>query len=288
MLDACDHLAVIGTFRKEAPDKRMARVAIIGSCITRDLWPRTGGGAEDLVYVSRTSLPSLFSPPVAGFRPERSGLTPHQHSALLADLRKTALVRLIAFEPSHVVFDFIDERFDLLDVNGALVSETWELTQSGYGDRTPLRRAHRIPRLSMAAERLWRRGAEEMAAFIRATPLRNAVLVLHVSRWATDWRDAAGRIRPLSGAEILAGRPANIAEHNTLLADYEKTFLAVMPPVVRVDAGAFRIADAGHQWGLSPFHFVPEYYAEIWRQFEAIGIARAPSESPALPSVPAV
>jgi hypothetical protein len=268
----------------------MARVAIIGSCITRDLWPRTGGGAEDLAYISRTSLPSLFSPPVAGFRPVRgepAGLTPHQHNALVADLRKTALGRLIAFEPTHLVFDFIDERFDLLAVDGALLSETWELTESGYRDRPALRRARRIPRLSAPASLLWRRGVCDMAAFIEATPLRNARLVLHASRWATHWRDRAGRTRPLAGVEVLAGRPADIAEHNGLLADYEAQFLDVMPPVLRVDAGAFRIADESHQWGLSPFHFIPEYYEEVWRQFESIGIMRGPGERLVAPSAPA-
>jgi hypothetical protein len=25
-------------------------------------------------------------------------------------------------------------------------------------------------------------------------------------------------------------------------------------------------SDPDHVWGLSPFHYVPDYYAEIWRQ----------------------
>ena len=41
----------------------MPKVAIIGSCITRDLWPIRGETAE-LLYVSRTSLPSLMAPPL--------------------------------------------------------------------------------------------------------------------------------------------------------------------------------------------------------------------------------
>jgi hypothetical protein len=269
----------------------MARVAIIGSCITRDLWPRTGGGAEDLCYVSRTSLPGLFSPPVRGFRPAArrpEGLTPHQHNALVADLTKTALGRLVAFEPTHVVFDFIDERFDLLEVDGALVLESWELTQSGYRGRPPLKGARPIPRLSRACDLLWRRGVEELAAFIRATPLRNACLVLHESRWATDWRDAGGRLRPIADVEVLAGRTGDIRAHNELLAAYEGWFLEAMPPVLRIGAGGLRIADPAHHWGLSPFHYVAEYYQEIWRQFETIGITgQSGGEAPVWPSAPA-
>jgi hypothetical protein len=30
--------------------------------------------------------------------------------------------------------------------------------------------------------------------------------------------------------------------------------------------------DPGHRWGLSPFHYTPDYYSEIWAQLHALGI----------------
>ena len=45
-------------------EKSVSRIAIIGSCITRDLWPILGETPRDLLYVARTSLPSLFSRPL--------------------------------------------------------------------------------------------------------------------------------------------------------------------------------------------------------------------------------
>ena len=44
----------------------MSKVAIVGSCITRDLWPIVGAEPSDLLYISRTSLPSLFARPLEG------------------------------------------------------------------------------------------------------------------------------------------------------------------------------------------------------------------------------
>ena len=44
-----------------------------------------------------------------------------------------------------------------------------------------------------------------------------------------------------------------------------------MPPLHRIEAPEFRLADDTHIWGLSPFHYVPGYYGEIWRQLEALG-----------------
>jgi Family of unknown function (DUF6270) len=262
----------------------MTRVAIVGSCITRDLWPVRGEALEGVFYVSRTSLPSLFAPPPA-FEPDAGpppGLTPFQHRALSADLAKTALERLVAFRPTHLIVDFIDERFDLLAAGDSLISDTWELETSGYLERPGLAGARVIPRLSEDCDRLWRRGAEAFAALVRATPLGEARLILHAARWATHMRSPDGAITPIRDVELKAGRPAEVGDHNRLLASYEEIFLGLMPPMARLEAAEHRLADASHQWGLSPFHYVPEYYAEIWRQLAPLGVTPA-----AWPSGPA-
>lgn len=268
----------------------MPRIAILGSCITRDLWPIRGQAAENLTYVSRTSLPSLVATPVAGFRPAREPPAPlkrNQHNALVADLQKTSLARLVAFRPTHVIFDFIDERYDLLSVGPSIVTHSWELEASGYLAQKALKRARPIRRMSAACDRLWAEAAGELAALVRATPLRDAQLILHVSRWADEMRDADGGRRPVTDVEILAGQPADIGEHNALLEAYETRFVEVMPPLARIDAGAFRLADATHRWGLSPFHFVPEYYAEVWRQLDGLGVPAPATARRVSPSVPA-
>jgi hypothetical protein len=83
---------------------------------------------------------------------------------------------------------------------------------------------------------------------------------------------AQGREARMAGVEILPGHAADIAAHNALLARYEAAFTELMPPMTRVAALAQRLADDNHLWGLSPFHYVPEYYAEIWRQLDVLGV----------------
>jgi hypothetical protein len=258
---------------QETPD--MTRVAILGSCITRDLWPVRGGGEGWPMYISRTSLPSLLSVPIAGFAPPArrpAALGPHQAQAVIADLTKTALARLVAYRPTHLIFDFIDERFDLLSLGEARVTRSWELEASGWRSNRALRNARPIPRLSEGCERLWLEAAGEFAAVMRATPLKDARLILHSARWAQETLTADGVRRPLANVEILAGEPAEIAAHNALLARYETAFLDLTPPVAIVAAPELRLADPEHRWGLSPFHYRPEYYAEIARQLEALGV----------------
>ncbi|MBL8554816.1 MAG: hypothetical protein JNL41_11105 [Phenylobacterium sp.] len=268
----------------------MSRIAIVGSCITRDLWPIRGGGSEHLLYVSRTSFPSLFSVPVKGFSPARrppGDLHNHEHAALVADLTKTALARLLAFRPTHIIFDFIDDRFDLLAVGDSLVSRSGEIIRSGYLTRRAFRRHHTVRRLSDACTRLWMDSAAEFAAFVASSPLSRARLILHSARWATHHRDADGAAQPILGPEILGGDPADIWSYNDLLVRQEAHFQTVMPPLERVDAGELRLADAGHRWGLSPFHYVPEYYDEVRRQLAALGLGDAFSGLRAGPSAQA-
>jgi len=253
----------------------MSRVAIVGSCITRDVWRFRGQAVAELHYISRTSLPSLFAKPVPGFRPAAkppAGLKPQPHRALVADVAKTALAGLVAYRPTHIIFDFIDERFDLLSIGDSLVTHSWELEASGYLKQPALRGARRVPRPSAAARRLWLEAAAELAAFVRATPLKDATLILHSARWADRRTGPAGRDAPLTDVEILPGCPADIGEHNALLAEYEAAFTGLMPPMAQVEAPGERRADAGHEWGLSPFHYEPAYYAAIWRQLDGLGV----------------
>lgn len=268
----------------------MPRIAVIGSCISRDLWPIRGGNASGLLYISRTSLPSLLAPPLDGFRPSDrlpGDLRRHEHNALVADLQKTALARLVAFRPTHLIFDFIDERFDLLCADSTLVVRSSELERSGYRAQPAFAGLRAVPRLSAAAERLWLEGLAEFAALLRATPLARARLILHVSRWAETQRLSDGRTAPLRDVERLAGEPVQIADYNDLLARQDAAFARLMPPFARVEAPRLQLADATHRWGISPFHYVPEYYAEIRRQLEALGLEDAFSAEPAAPSVPA-
>jgi len=268
----------------------MPRIAIVGSCITRDLWPIRGGGADRLLYVSRTSFPSLFSPPVQEFTPstgQPGDLRQHEHNALVADLSKTALARLVAYRPTHLIFDFIDERFDLLAAGPALATMSAELARSGYLAQPAFQRRRRIPRLSAACERLWLEGAAEFAAFVRATPLRDATLILHNARWATRQRTSDGAILPIRDVEIISGHGVEIGPYNDLLARQEAAFRALMPPMETVGAEAHRLAETAHRWGLSPFHYVPEYYDEVRRQLEALGLGGAFSPLRAAPNAPA-
>lgn len=253
----------------------MSRTAIIGSCITRDLWPVRGDGAEDLLYLSRTSLPSLFSPPPANFEAQAEPpgrLTRSQHRAVVQDVAKQGLEALLAFRPTHLILDLIDERFDLLSLGGAFITHSWELEEAGYRRQPPFQNAHAIQRLSPACEDLWMQGALDLAAFIEATPLRDAAVILHEAQWAERYLDADGVERRFEVIEIFEGHAADASRHNGLLRTYQRALVELMPKMKRVSAPHGRLADENHRWGLSPFHYAPAYYDDIRAQLRALGV----------------
>lgn len=254
----------------------MSRIAVIGSCITRDLWPILGADTSHLLYISRTSLASLFSEPIgplalADEPPEP--LKRHQHNAVVADLTKTALRDLVNHQPSHIILDFIDERFDLLSANGAIVSHSWELEVSGYCQQPSLSQARAVARQSGACDVFWSNGLREFAALVEATPLRGAKIILHAAQWAGDYLDADGGRRKFPGElELMAGLAASSRDHNRLLDRYQTNFMHQFPDAGIVEAPEHRVADSAHRWGLSPFHYVDDYYRDIWRQLRALGV----------------
>jgi hypothetical protein len=79
-------------------------------------------------------------------------------------------------------------------------------------------------------------------------------------------------VTPIPLAEVLPGEAADVGAHNALLARYEAAFTELMPPMVRIEAPDLRIADDEHLWGYSQFHYVPAYYAAIWKQLAALGV----------------
>lgn len=253
------------------------RIAIIGSCVTRDVWHAAGRIAyarKQLLYVARTSFASLFAKPFTEFalpEPPPPGLSGWELRMIGDDLRKTALQKLADYRPTHLILELVDERFDLLRLRNVVVTHSWDLQQAGLADG-PLRNFRRIPRLSEEASALWASGVDQLAAFLRER-LPETRVIFHDVRWATDYVDLLGQTRAFEPALTLwQGVAGDIAQHNELLGHYSAYLRAAVPTAFHVRAPqAVTIADESHRWGLQPYHFTEPYYRYIWDRFDALG-----------------
>ena len=162
----------------------MSRTAIIGSCITRDIWRECEIDFDGVLYVARTSLASLMSPPVVGApvpdEPPQgvAGFGRNSLRRVAADLDKTSLAAIVDQRPTHLIFDFIDERFDLLAQGDAIATHSWELDRLGLIGGPGLEAPAVIERLSPQADTLWRDGLAKIADLLNAGALAETAVIL--------------------------------------------------------------------------------------------------------------
>jgi hypothetical protein len=257
----------------------MSRTAIIGSCITRDIWRECEIDFTGVIYVARSSLASLTSAPIKGVAvpaeppPGVAGFGRNSLRRVAADLDKSALAQIVDQRPTHLIFDFIDERFDLLEQDGAVATHSWELDRLGLIGGPGLASPAAVGRLSPRADELWREGLAKVAALLNGGALAETKVIVHHAQWARIHRDAAGAPGRFEDDAPVWPGSASLTAQNALLRHYRDLFVKAVPRTHTVQAASqFLIADAGHVWGLSPFHYGRGYYADIWRQLRGLGV----------------
>lgn len=235
-------------------------VAIFGSCVSRDLFedPRLRPSLGH--YGARSSIISAVAAPVP-IAPERVVISSEwQRRCVLADFGKTFFSSLAHQRPDWLVIDLIDERFDLLRVNGSYVTRSSAFDAGRLGERT-----------DFEFETVKRMSAEGCLLFERAAPLfAERVLemlpaervVLHRALWCTHYRDGAD-IHPFPEARLeLCLRQNEMLTHgyDALAAAFGGRALEIRVEPER------QLADAGHRWQLEPFHYEQSYndHAADW------------------------
>jgi hypothetical protein len=256
----------------------MSRTAIIGSCITRDIWRECEVDFTAVLYLARSSLASLTSAPIKGVTmpaepPDVAGFGRNSLRRVAADLDKTALAQIVDHQPTHLIFDFIDERFDLLEQNGAVATYSWELDQLGLIGGPGLEAATVVGRFTPQAEVLWLEGLARLAALLNGGALAQTQVILHHAQWARVRLDADGA--PGRFDDIVPVWPGrrSLSAQNALLSHYCDLFLQAVPRARVVQVASQRlVADARHVWGPSPFHYARGYYDDVWRQLRSLGV----------------
>ena len=149
------------------------------------------------------------------------------------------------------------------------MTASWELETSGWDALLPMEALRRLDALGDADVTLWRRGLDALATlFAPGGALSGARVVLHEAAWADAMRTSSGRLEALDpDLEITPGRRASRVAHNARLARMHAATRATLPGLEVVKAlDSLIVSDPDHIWGLSPFHYIPDYYAEVWRQ----------------------
>ncbi|KRA30242.1 hypothetical protein ASD68_15460 [Rhodanobacter sp. Root627] len=229
------------------------KIAIFGSCVSRDAFafaPKPG--LEVAEYIARSSMASAFHKVPLEERwlsaVERIE-SPFQRRMVECDLRKLAEQRLLASSADVVLVDLVDERFNLVALGNSFATWSSEFSKLGF-DPAEFDAVLRIE--SNERKPLWREGAQAMLQAIGANRI-----VLNEVYWARELADG----QPMERLEQIDRANVELREMHAFLRSLGVERAITYPyDLLR--------ADPGHKWGLSPFHFIADFYEFTMRSLE--------------------
>jgi len=246
----------------------MLRVSILGSCVTGDPVYQASAEIKILSYQARTSFISQNSPPLELAVDALSWPSRFDKRCVLADFQKSALQSLEQGEPDAIVFDLMDDRFDLLRSGDSYVLLSDPLREAGFPGSVSAQ-FERIARLSPEAFGLWLRACDSMAEKL-ARMFPRMLLILHRCWFASEYQDGS-TVRSFDSPNLKKS-----AAMNEMLANYYAHFERALPRLRSIEVDLPRRADAHHKFGVAPFHYGPDYGIELVRQIVSIAVSGVP------------
>ena len=246
------------------------RVAIWGSCATRDAFGVREHSFESIDYFARSSWIAQASAAPA-IRLDTSALAGFAQRMVLEDVDRLVVERVIESKPDLVVIDFIDERIDLLDAGvGAWV------TGSTYAGQTPTwaqLRAAGVPALGRYhpfREPLFRAAVDQLAPKLLTLPPHVPVL-LNLAWYTPISSDESVPLPEGSAAKAVAANQ-QIARLATWVAR------ALGDRCVYFQASEMTMrADPAHKWGFGMYHYERALYDDLIDAMEATAAGRCTS-----------
>jgi hypothetical protein len=228
------------------------KVLIIGSCVSRDIFNYDKEQSFELAaYYARSSFASAFSATPALDRYSANLSSRFQATIVKADLQKSAQVLLPSTQFDVLLIDLIDERFNLFaDAQGTVFTVSNELCQAGFDpEKVP---GTLIKSASEEHFALWAAGWQAFVDLLNAHGALSKVIVNRTT-WSTQTKSGKDFGGGFSLGRIDAANAYLQRLYERMSLDLDATQF-IEPPVDLV------FGDEDHQWGLSPFHYVDEYY----------------------------
>jgi hypothetical protein len=240
----------------------MARLVICGSCVTRDAFEVRAHEHELPGYFARSSLVSQIAPPIE-FTEESLGEAGSKgwlRRSLTSDFGKNLIEQIEEIAPDGVIIDLIDERLPLMEIDGTLV------TLSPYQTATPRLEPFVKDGRRIVVTDPWRDAEFRRAAKIVMHRLTEIVpperILLHRAPYSLKTNS---RKQKFKLEEKIASRRMNSILDAWYDVIAEESGCAQFSPKRRL-----RVADVGHKWGLSPFHYVDAYYQALLAEVDRV------------------
>lgn len=225
---------------------------ILGSCVTRDAFEYSDA-FEIFGYHARSSFATLAKDNLLrDVSLENLDLlenisSPFRKRMVAHDFNNTTLQSIAKSEFDKVIIDLIDERFHLANIDNKIVTRSTEFLASGINVNSS------INTFSDRFFALWCQGFDNFLELYKENNNLEDLLINQVY-WATH----------TSKGDILHQDkfpPELISKHNVKLEKMYSYMNRVIPPenFLKFDSCVLQV-DQDHKWGISPFHYIDDYY----------------------------
>lgn len=230
------------------------RLAIFGSCVSRDaIGFDEEGKVKLLAYYARSSLASAF-----GNEPKDitidTGVIKSQFQQRIVnyDIIKKFKNDITELDFDYLLIDFIDERFNLWrSPEGGLLT----LSNEFMSARCVLNGGNIIQSGSIEWLSYWEEAWHQLYEIMKESGLLHKIII-NESYWSESIT---------SGYEKIPNYPnALIKRSNEVLTKLYGIIKTNLPESAFIKFSQCElIAKHDHQWGISPFHYVDDYYKKI-------------------------
>ncbi len=221
------------------------RVAILGSCISRDIFRIVELDSLVKEYRARTSIHSLVETVAADLSQIKLPSSNFQAKMIISDFEK----RPLDFNNcDFLIIDLIDERFDIISNFNSTVTFSNELRNNNEN----LQPNKIVKRGTGVEYEMWRQSLKKLKYMI------DIPIILHKSRLSNKINENN------SGVEI---NHNYITMMNERMEKYEQIIYQELNIIGTIDVPTdLLISDVNHIWGYSPYHYVKEYYFEAMKR----------------------
>lgn len=225
------------------------KILIFGSCVSRDIF-NLENNFHIVNYFARSSFASIFQTPFSHPEVTESLESKFQEKIVKSDMKKSIFSDLKNNNFDILVLDFIDERFNLYSLDNTICTLSNEAVSTGLLEKYP---DHKIIKsVSKEFFDMWEEGWGKFIELMKKNGQLDKVLLNKVY-WAEE---------TVSGHNFEPTYSKNkIREMNNFLNRlYTIAERSIPPENIMKFSEKIMIGADEHQWGLSPFHYVSNYY----------------------------
>lgn len=256
------------------------KILIVGSCVSRDILNYNEDSTLEIsAYYARSSFASAFAPVATADEYSHTLQSKFQASIVKADLQNSLSSSLKDTNFDILLIDLIDERFSIaLEDSGGIFTLSNELISAGF-DVT----ANNIKIIKSQTDDfydLWEKGWLKFITNIKSLDRLEDVFI-HKTFWSSATQSGNDYSSMFHKEQISAA-------NSFLQRLYTRIALDLQTHQFIEPAPQFLCGADDHKWGISPFHYIDDYYKFMLEKLKKIASKFRKPESETLCLSPTV